>query len=78
MNTRQSQLYLARSCASEDHEACGGGDDGYVADMRPEEAAEYIASMLSSLRSIAVKAEFPLLSDLISVAEEEAKFHFPA
>ena len=75
MNSRLSPLYLAHSCCSEKTQN-GGGDDDYIADLQPEEAAEYIASLLSSLRPIAVKAHFRLLSDLIAVAEEEAKFHY--
>ncbi len=78
MNTRRSQLYLAHARPAEDVEENPGSDDDYVADLQPEEAAEYIAALLSSLRPIAVKAKFRLLSDLIAVAEEEAKFHFRA
>jgi hypothetical protein len=67
MNTRRSQLYLAHSCPPLRNES--------DAVIRPEDAAEYIAALLCSLRAIAVNAELSLLSDLLSVAEEEAKFH---
>lgn len=75
MNSRSNQLYLAHPCPSDPVEN-GAGGDNYVAEMRPEEAAESIAALLSSLRAIAVQAHFRLLSDLIAVAEEEAKFHY--
>lgn len=75
MNTRRSQLYLAHTNPPPEIDEDGGGDN-YVADIPREEAAEYIASLLASLKAISVKAQLPLLSDLISVAEEEAKFHF--
>jgi hypothetical protein len=78
MNTRRSQLYLAHACPPQEDRRSGGDDDDYVAEMLPEEAAEYVASLLASLRAIAVKAQFVLLADLISVAEEEAKFHYRA
>jgi len=75
MNTRRSQIYLAHSCPLEEAQEFGGGNEDSVVDMQPEEAAAYIASLLSSLRPIAVQAQFRLLSDLIAVAEEEARFH---
>jgi hypothetical protein len=50
------------------------GDD-YVAGLAREDAAEYIAALLCSLQAIAVKAQLPMLADLLSVAEEEAKLH---
>ena len=43
--------------------------------MEPEDAAEYISALLSSLRAIAVKSQLRMLSDLLYVAEEEAKLH---
>jgi len=52
--------------------------DDDVIEMTPAEAAEYIASLLSSLRVVAAKSQFRLLADLISVAEEEARFHCQA
>ncbi len=72
MHTRRSQIYLAHS---RDHQEFreDPGDD--AAGMEPEDAAEYISALLSSLRAIAVKAELPMLSDLLYVAEEEAKLH---
>ncbi|MGO8952253.1 MAG: hypothetical protein ACLPWS_11590 [Rhodomicrobium sp.] len=75
MNTRRRQLYLAHSCPAEEvfEEHSDAGD--YVAEMQPEDAAEYIAALLGSLRAIAVNAQFRILSDLLSVAEEEAKLH---
>jgi len=75
MNTRRSELDLTRSCPTEEvfQEPSDTGD--YVAEMQPEDAAEYIAVLLGSLRAIAVKAQFRILSDLLSVAEEEAKLH---
>jgi hypothetical protein len=69
---------LAHTCPPQEDRQSGGDDDDYVAEMLPEEAAEYVASLLASLRAIAVKAQFVLLADLISVAEEEAKFHYRA
>ncbi len=74
MNTRRGQLYLAHTCTPEEMQEFDGNDD-CVVELQPQEAAEYIASLLSSLRPIAVKAQFRLLSDLIAVAEEEARFH---
>ncbi len=75
MNTRRSQIYLAHACTDEQIQEFAGGNDDYVTELKPDEAAEYIASLLGSLRPIAAKAQFRLLSDLIAVAEEEAKFH---
>ncbi|MBI4725049.1 MAG: hypothetical protein HY765_08755 [Rhodomicrobium sp.] len=73
MNTRRSQLYLAHTCSPDGGREGGDDVDGYIAEMQPEEAAEYIASLLCSLRVIASNAHLRLLSDLLSVAEEEAK-----
>lgn len=73
MNSRRSQIYLAHSCLPEElnqessEESAGG--------VEPEDAAEYISALLSSLRAIAVKAQLRMLSDLLYVAEEEAKLH---
>ena len=75
MNTRRSQLYLAHSCSPEPLATEPAAPDDYTAELQPEDAAEYIASLLSSLRAIAVKAQFSALSDLLAVAEEEAKLH---
>lgn len=75
MNTRRSQIYLAHACTGEQMETVAGGNDDYVVELQPDEAAEYIASLLSALRPIAANAQFRLLSDLIAVAEEEARFH---
>lgn len=76
MNARRGQLYLAHASDPEMIETSNGNDhDDFVVDLPPEEAAEYIASLLASLRPVAVKAQFRLLSDLIAVAEEEARFH---
>jgi hypothetical protein len=75
MNTRRGQLYLAHTISSEDAPQIQSDADDYVAEMLPEDAAEYIASLLTSLRAIAAKAQFRLLSDLLSVAEEEARIH---
>jgi hypothetical protein len=74
MNARRSQIYLAHALPSEEVQDFADGDDDCVLDLRPEEAAEYIASLLATLRPLAVQAHFRLLSDLISVAEEEARF----
>ena len=75
MNTRRGQLYLAHTICQEDALQDQSEANDYVADMLPEDAAEYIASLLTSLRAIAVKAQFRLLSDLLSVAEEEARIN---
>ncbi len=75
MNTRRGQLYLAHTSTSEEARDFDGGNDDCVVELQPQEAAEYIASLLCSLRPIAAKAQFRLLSDLIAVAEEEARFH---
>ena len=78
MNTRRGQLYLAHVCPPEQMQQFNGDNDECIVDMHPKEAAEYIASLLASLRPVAVKAEFGLLSDLIAVAEEEARFNCQA
>ena len=75
MNTRRGQLYLAHACTPEEMQEPDGGTDDCVVELQPKEAAEYIASLLATLRPIAAKAQFRLLSDLIAVAEEEARFH---
>ena len=74
MNTRRGQL-LAHACTPEEMQDAESGNDGCVLELQPKEAAEYIASLLASLQPIAAKAQFRLLSDLIAVAEEEARFH---
>ena len=73
MNTRRSRLYLAHCCPPKEvhREHSNAGD--YVAEMEPEDAAEYIGGLLASLRGIALNAKLPMLSDLLCVAEEEAK-----
>ncbi len=78
MNTRRGQLYLAHVCTPEEMQEPEGGNDECVVELQPKEAAEYIASLLATLRPIAAKAQFRLLSDLIAVAEEEARFHCSA
>ncbi len=75
MNTRRGQLYLAHTCSPEEVQEFDAGNDDCVVGLEPQEAAENIASLLKSLRPIAAKAQFRLLSDLIAVAEEEARFH---
>jgi len=78
MNTRRSRLYLAHSCTPKEalREESNAGD--YVAEMEQEDAAEYIAALLGSLRAIAVSAKLSMLSDILCVAEEEAKLHYRA
>ena len=78
MNTRRGQLYLAHVCPPEQMQHFNDSNDGSVVEMHPKEAAEYIASLLASLRPVAIKAQFRLLSDLIAVAEEEARFNCQA
>ncbi|MBT3072091.1 hypothetical protein KKP04_14620 [Rhodomicrobium sp. Az07] len=78
MNTRRKQLYLAHAMTDDSIRETDVGYDDDVIDMTPAEAAEYIASLLSSLRLVAAKSQFRLLADLISVAEEEARFHCQA
>ncbi len=73
MNTRRSQIYLAHSADSQDFQQ--DESDDFAAGMEPEDAAEYISALLSSLRAIAVKSQLRMLSDLLYVAEEEAKLH---
>jgi hypothetical protein len=75
MNTRRGQLYLAHACTPEEMQEAESGNDGCVLELQPKGAAEYIASLLASLQPIVAKAQFRLLSDLIAVAEEEARFH---
>jgi len=79
MIRRRSQLYLAHERQQDDLPAQSfETEDSAVADLTPEDAAEYIAALLTSLRAIAARAQFRLLSDLLCVAEEEAKLHFRA
>jgi hypothetical protein len=74
MNKRQAQLFLAHnSSADQTSESVEPERDDHAISLQPREAASYIADLLSSLRMIAVKAGLQPLSDLISVAEEEAK-----
>jgi hypothetical protein len=75
MNARRSQLYLAHSCPPAAPIPSESEAEEWAAGMQQEDAAEYIAALLGSLRAIAVNAELPLLCDLLSVAEEEAKLH---
>lgn len=78
MNARRAQLYLAHACSPEKMQENECSHDDCVVELQPKEAAEYIASLLASLRPVAAKAQFRLLSDLIAVAEEEARFHCQA
>jgi len=78
MNGRRSRLYLAHSCPPKDAYQEHSNNEDYVAEMEPEDAAEYIAALLGSLRAIAAKAKLRMLSDLLDVAEEEAKLHYRA
>jgi hypothetical protein len=78
MNKRRSQLNLAYTSPCEEAFQKTGDTGDFVAEMRPEDAAEYIAALLSSLRAIAIQAQFRLLSDLLSVAEEEARLQVRA
>jgi hypothetical protein len=48
----------------------GGGEP--PSEMTPQEAAEYIASMLEGLQQVAKSAEMTFLAYLIDVAQEEA------
>lgn len=73
MNSRRSQIYLAHSCQPEELNQDPGEE--FAGGVEPEDAAEYISALLSSLRAIAVKAQLRMLSDLLYVAEEEAKLH---
>jgi hypothetical protein len=50
----------------------GGGQIGEGSEPARREAAEYIASLLVSLRLVAHQAELPFLAYLIGVALEEA------
>jgi hypothetical protein len=50
----------------------GGGSSG-GGDFTRQEAADYIASLLDSLRPIAEQAKLSFLAYLIAVALEEAK-----
>jgi hypothetical protein len=47
-----------------------GGAPG--SELTHQEGAEYVASMLEGLHSVAKSAEMPLLAYLINVAREEA------
>ncbi len=78
MNGRRSRPYLAHSGppAHAYPEQSDNGDS--TAGIEQEDAAEYIAALLGSLRCIAVKAKLRMLSDLLYVAEEEAKLHYRA
>lgn len=85
MNKQPAPLYLARPNSSRrpDEIANGGPDDATYTPspaqpetkITSEEAAIYIAELLTSLRAIAIKAQLGILSDLIEVAQEEARFH---
>jgi hypothetical protein len=50
-----------------------GGSENPVSELTHKEAAEYIASMLEGLHSVAKSAEMPFLAYLIDIALEEAK-----
>ncbi len=75
MNKRRSQLYLAHSCPPESTFQPETDAEEYAGEINADEAAEYIASLLGSLRTIAANAHLRLLSDLLSVAEEEARLN---
>jgi hypothetical protein len=75
MNRRRSQLDFADSCPPEAVLEAQSEPDESASEIQSEEAAEYIASLLGSLREIAVASHLRLLSDLLSVAEEEARLH---
>ncbi len=75
MNARRSQLYLAHSNPPEEVFQPQIEADDYASGAGSQDAAEYIAELLSSLRPIAATARLRLLSDLLSVAEEEARLH---
>jgi hypothetical protein len=49
-----------------------GTNPGDGSQLTHQEAAEYIASMLEGLHSVAKSAEMPFLAYLIDVAREEA------
>ncbi len=76
MHKHRREVYLAYSCPPEDTLSTVPDAGDYMAATRPEEAAEYIAALLSSLRAIASKSQFQLLADLLYVAEEEARLHY--
>ena len=74
MTTLSSLRFPAHSCTHEQPpQERGGTGDNCAA--RPEDAAEYIAGLLASLRDMAANAHLDLLSDLLSVAEEEARLN---
>jgi hypothetical protein len=75
MNTHRSQLYLAHSCDPRDFQPEPAEQEEPNDGIEPEDAAEYISALLGSLRSIASKAQLRMLSDLLYVAEEEARLH---
>lgn len=75
MNTRRSHIYLAHSCQTDDFHQEQSDADDFSSSVKQEDAAEYISELLGSLRVIAVKAQLCMLSDLLYVAEEEAKLH---
>ena len=76
MNKGRAKIYLAHDCnISQENNSLENSDTNYVVSLSPEEAAAYIAELLSSLGDIAMEAHLSLLSDLIKVAEEEARMH---
>lgn len=79
MKKRSVPLHLARVShlgqTGETLEASAGENTSLSPNIPPEEAASYIADLLASLRSIAVRARLDILSDLIEVAQEEALLH---
>jgi hypothetical protein len=78
MNKSKAKLYVAHDCAvSQEKPLSKSSETNYTVSLPPEEAASYIADLLSSLGDIARKAHLSVLYDLIKVAEEEARMHFP-
>ncbi len=76
MNKGKANLYLAHDCSiSQEDISFENSESDAVVSLSPEEAASYIADLLSSLGDIALKAQLFLLSDLIKVAQEEATMH---
>ena len=78
MIPRRRQLYIAYENQPDEVYLPSHDDlENCVAELQPEDAAEYLASLLNSLKGVAARAKLRLLCDLLSVAEEEAKQHVP-
>jgi hypothetical protein len=77
MNKSKAKLYAAhnRNISQEKVSTEKNSETDYIVSLSPEEAAGYIADLLSSLGDIARKAHLSVLFDLIKVAEEEARMH---